>query len=272
MLGIEKFTKILKLRNQSGKIKKNPHKFHKPNNIERDIKIYVFHHKAADVPFSPLFQSKGVGEASPKTEKNSINHLNKYFCELTGIYEIWKNHSWDIVGTAHYRRYLNLIPLSDPAKQGKIKLTKSQAFALLKDPDQGTLAKAILEQYPIIVPRANYQNPSLGAVYDHPGWETFRFFLDKKYGRYNHCLDFDKRGFWGNIFIMRHDIFDTYCSELFPIIFSCFKEIGIIKKSEKYRYCPSRYPGYLAERFLTAFINAHQLRYYEADLIEIKGS
>ncbi len=38
---------------------------------------------------------------------DSISIRNDNFSELTGLYWVWKNdHDSDIVGTAHYRRYL----------------------------------------------------------------------------------------------------------------------------------------------------------------------
>ena len=93
--------------------------------------------------------------------------------------------------------------------------------------------------------------------------------LDLLYGSSNHCLRFDKRAFWGNIFIAKRATFDKYCSQLFSIIDSIYGSIDIPNEVIGARYQSYRYPAYLAERFLTAFINSNRLKYYEADFLQI---
>lgn len=36
---------------------------------------------------------------------NNIDFLNPWYCELTGLYYLWKHNTDDIIGLEHYRRY-----------------------------------------------------------------------------------------------------------------------------------------------------------------------
>ena len=38
-------------------------------------------------------------------EGDNIDNLNPWYCELTGLYYLWKHCNDDIVGLEHYRRY-----------------------------------------------------------------------------------------------------------------------------------------------------------------------
>jgi hypothetical protein len=246
-----------------------------------DIKIYVFFHKVSPSIESNLYHNVGLGSFRSKnmlsTDSDSADNIsskNMFYCELTGIYHIWRKEDKPaIVGTAHYRRYLNFLPLQGTNASGLLNLNWETASSILKHPSQEEQISLLLKTYDIIVPKSYFLSQGIAAHYQNAhesiGWTNFMSELDFLYGPNNHGLRSDRRAFWGNILIARKDLFDVYCYEMFKLIDRVFESVELPEQVVGARYQPFRFPGYLAERFLTAFINNHRLRYYEADLIQI---
>lgn len=245
-----------------------------------DVKIYVFFHKKNNLINSEYYHNVGLGGfgegmcSNDAQNFDNISNKNKHYCELTGIYHIWRNSEKPpILGTAHYRRYLNVLPLSSVNSNGYLNLNWDQASRILNHPNQKNRVNKLLKEYDIIVPKSFFLNEGLAKHYQdvhaNVGWPEFLRELDRLYGPSAHCLRNDKRAFWGNIFISKRDLFDEYCDQLFSVIDSVYSSVGVPIEIRGARYQPYRYPGYLAERFLTAFINSNRLRYYEADLLQI---
>ena len=83
-----------------------------------DIKIYIMTHKPFDVPVAEGYYAMQVGREGNKDLGylrddlgEHISQKNRTFCELTGLYWIWKNVKSDvdcvIIGDILYRRRIN---------------------------------------------------------------------------------------------------------------------------------------------------------------------
>ena len=102
------------------------------------IKIFVMTHKQFEAPTDSMYVPLQVGHAiSPELgyladdTGDNISRKNKSFCELTGIYWLWKNyHTCDYIGICHYRRYLI-------NRQGLI-FTEKELMRLLQNHDMIT--------------------------------------------------------------------------------------------------------------------------------------
>ena len=241
---------------------------------------YIMMHKRSAIPCASWMTPVGLGgywtegmfEKDNKIEPN-ISHLNKFYCELTGIFHVWKYTSSEVVGISHYRRFLNLIPLKDGARGWFSAPATEPFFDLLSDDRQAERAMALLSDHDIILPMAihsksSVENDYISAHGSHE-WMKFISLLDDKYGELNHGLKYAKKNYLCNMLIVRRSLFDEYCTCLFDVIDETFNECGIPEEVLQARYQPFRYPGYLAERFMSAFVNIKNLKVYEADVFAL---
>jgi hypothetical protein len=239
---------------------------------------FVVTHKPARTIRSPLYRVIAVGGAAvPDADfrddvGDNISARNGAYCELTATYWIWKNVREDAVGLCHYRRYFNLLPTNaynlpvltmsgQDAKSGK----------LLGHPGQAEAMQRLLEQYDIIVPRASFHPRSVGDDYvrSHGEDEWFEFVrqLDLLYGPDTHSIRDENRFFGYNMLACRREVFDRYATQLFHVIDRVYAAVGARDSSAGARFDPRRYPGYLGERFMSAFLNSNRLKYYEAQVV-----
>jgi hypothetical protein len=243
--------------------------------------MYVVAHKETRTPPGPLYSVIAVGGARVPgaafrdDSGDNIASRNPSYCELTATYWIWKNATDDAVGICHYRRYFNLLP-TDLHSYSLLALPTldAAAAALLGDPRQAQTITRLLAQYDLIVPRALYQRGSIGDEYvqahGRDEWAEFLRQLDRLYGADRHSLREETRFHGNNMLVCRREIFDLYASQLFQVIDPVFAALGGRPDAPGARYQPGRYPGYLAERFMSAFINANRLKVFEAQVVHFE--
>ncbi|MEA5020606.1 MAG: DUF4422 domain-containing protein [Gordonibacter sp.] len=231
-----------------------------------DIKIFIACHKDdIDIPDNELFFPIQVGSACSDVrfegmfhddEGESISEKNPYYCELTAQYWAWKNIEADYYGFFHYRRYLSF--------SEKKFSTNLFADASFDANDKETLAsigleesrmREIIEQYDFVLPeRGRFSNDlTMREQYDiaiqHRS-EDLDCVLDIISERYPHMLDAANHyldstsGYFCNMFIMKKDLFYSYCEWLFAIL----AEHEQRRDFSMYDPASFRVSGYLAER------------------------
>ncbi len=168
----------------------------------------------------------------------NISNQNRQFCELTGLYWIWKNTYEDIVGIEHHRRHF-LLP--DDWQQ---RMDSDGIDVLLPTPLY--VHPSLAENY-----RARHIASDLDFVYSYVSdndleeGEAMKFFFENT-SLYSPC----------NMLIARRKILDDLCGWLFPIIFAAAENGGI--RDDNYQ---NRYPGFLAERLITYYFEKHTDKY-----------
>lgn len=236
---------------------------------KKNVKIIVATHKKYDMPMDELYLPLHVG-AEGKVDKNgntldlgyvkdntgdNISHSNASFCELTGLYWAWKNLDADFVGLAHYRRHFSVKKVGK--KQSRI-LTTEQLCALLESTD------VVLPKKRKYYIETNYSQ----YVHAHHAedLDITREIILKKSPEYIDAFDSSMKKTSGhrfNMFIMKRDKFDAYCSWLFNILFELERRLDI----SQYSQYDARVFGFVSERLLDVWLETNRIDYREIPYI-----
>ncbi len=221
-----------------------------------DTRIYICTHKTFTPPEGEIFRPLHVGSALHEDlgyerddSGDNISSKNGSFCELTGVYWIWKNISCDIVGICHYRRYF--VEDEDFLSKDRIEELLNGDYDVILPPSNFAPEGNIRNQY-----SENHFEKDLDVLRD-----ILAEFSPESVSTYDFFFHCNLMACW-NMIITRKEIFDDYCSWVFPILFEAEKRIDISSYDQK----QSRLFGYLSERLLNVYFLRHSLRIYKADV------
>ncbi len=249
----------------------------------KDLHILVCCHKPDRVVDNPPYYPIHVGKANSAhtlpcpgdDEGENISEKNPTFCECTGLYWAWKNlHDVQAVGLCHYRRYF------DFHGQGKLFLPTVEWKVSDIDRLNYDIPDKVVEQIKagkIILSKPESFPCSIGMHYalyhSSNDWQTLERIITKLSGSiYAQAFQTLSRKSnqlsLYNMFIMRKDDFDTYCSWLFPILFEVEKQIDITAYSPYQR----RIFGFMAERLMNVWIIANQKEVIHYPVITLRDT
>ncbi len=190
------------------------------------LRLFVVSHKDIPLPEATYLYSM----RSDRSDGINIAKKSNY-CELRAQYWIWKNKQYnntDYVGFFHYRRYLNLSEhsiFSVPAKRRPIPyfIQEKPCKELYSD----SRLKNTLMMYDVIAPVWEYTGVSVWDRYQMSNKQRIQDLtaiyqiIREKYPQYLDAADAYLSGhgeYFGNIYLMRWDYFQTYCQWLFSIL------------------------------------------------------
>ncbi|MBU5406196.1 DUF4422 domain-containing protein [Paraeggerthella hongkongensis] len=234
------------------------------------MKVYIASHKHIDlmVPsdYQPIYAGavKYTGErhadwAYDDSTESNISLKNPFFCELTALHWIWKNDKSDISGLVHYRRYAK-------SEETGLPLSKSEVEYILATHDCIVARRSYLfskfdnrlcsvaEQY-----RTIHSSTDLALME-----RVIKRHFNAYYPAFKRCV-IRNYLFPCNIIICKREILDKYCHWLFNVESILEQYIDPIKGRDSYQ---KRVFGFLAERLLNVFIEAHQLNIFEASVYD----
>ena len=237
------------------------------------IKLFLAYHKATPVlstyPFVPIQGGRAV--AKNKLDMigddtgDHISGRNPNYCELTVQYWIWKNVKADYVGLAHYRR----IPAFRNCRKKKFfdfSEETCRKFGWTKD-----RIEELCRQYDVIMPPnwtifppgepGNVMTPYEFHRSEHieSDLQTTMQVIDELYPEFHdlteQVLMKETKACFGNICLMKKELFDAYSDWLFRILFEVEKRIPISSDPEQVRVF-----GFLSERLINVY-----LRFWECE-------
>lgn len=217
-----------------------------------DIKIIVAAHKKYQMPEDEMYLPVHVGAKGKEDigytrddSGDNISDKNSGFCELTGLYWAFKNLDAEYVGLAHYRRHFG--------KKDKI-MDKNTCGALLKKAD-------------VIVPsKRKYYIENLYSHYANTMHvEPLDIAIDiikEKYPDYlpeTEKLHKRTSAHMFNMFVMKKEHFDNYCTFLFDLLFE------LEKRTSHLEYDPfhARFYGRVSELMLDVWLNTNKIETVE---------
>lgn len=221
-----------------------------------DIKIIIATHKKYDMPSDDIYIPLHVGAKDKQSlpyrgdnTDDNISSLNPYFCELTGLYWMWKNLDADYLGLAHYRRHFCY------RKKKGADEDESKWISVLSSSE----AQELCRQYDVIVPvKRHYVIETLESHYSHTHYKDHldktRMIIQERYPSFLESYDrVLKRtsGYMFNMFIMRADLVNEYCQFLFDVLFELDKEVD----TEGYSTFQARYPGRIGEILFNVWLD-----------------
>lgn len=217
-----------------------------------DTRIYCITHKQFTPPdmdgYIPLqvgrALSSDLGYTADDTGDN-ISFKNKSYCELTGIYWIWKNIKCDIVGICHYRRYF---------VRDEDFLTKDYIENTLKNYDIIVSDSGTTKKHSV---REHYSDIHFESDLDICR-EAIEYMCPEYLDAFDLCMNCNLMTL-GNMIITRKDIFDRYCEWLFALL----EEVERRTDITAYDDFQKRLYGYLAERLLRVWLLSNEYRIKE---------
>ncbi len=176
---------------------------------------------------------------------DSISDKNPYFCELTGLYTMWKEGTSEYLSLEHYRRLFS---------DGKINFFHYKIISKKK-------MEKLLQNYDLILPHKQCWPKQKNLISQYADEhiaediEKLEQVVLSKYPTYepawkkvmyeqNYCYPY-------NMFVGKKEMIDEYCSFLFDVLFELEKQINVNDGRDAYQ---KRVFGFLSERLFNVWI------------------
>lgn len=230
-----------------------------------DTRMFIITHKVADIKIKLGYYPILVGaDLKPeildyKIKDNigeNISKKNPYYCELTGIYWVWKHVDSDIIGILHYRRYFSKKRVIGSSKYfisiNEIEKIMNGKRVIM--PVQKSFSRSVIQEIKIA--------PNLSDIQEM--YEAIRICEPNYVDDYLWFLNQNKTYLF-NMCIMKKNDFNAYCDWLFKILNYVESHHDIAAETDNYR---KRLYGFLSERLIMVWIH-HNISYTEIEKLAV---
>lgn len=241
------------------------------------IQIAVAYHKNSEIIKNNCLLPLQVGKACSDIDLDmqgddtgdNISNKNFGYAELTAIYWLWKNSNADIKGLCHYRRYLDLNQSSEHADENVYEYPLTDTFSskdFLKKIDISEKnINNLLEKYTILTrKREDLHSWSRYSVKTHYAAEHHGEHIEKAldiikqdypdYYKSAKKLVEGHTSYFTNVFIMKSEQYNEYCSWMFDILFKIEPTLNLYDKTLAPNTKRARWAGFLGERLTAIYI------------------
>ncbi len=180
---------------------------------------------------------------------DNISEKNPLYCELTGLYWIWKNEEpSEYIGLCHYRRY--------PAKH-------SFAFSPEKEILKAEEIMEMMSDCDILLPMKLKKTQKNSLCTDESDLQRCRPYMHIKKSMQKICPEYEKdlkdvfmqpEMCFGNIFVLPWGGFCEYCEWLFKLLFDIEQELSGINDERPRDY------GFFSEWMLNVWVQHNNLK------------
>ena len=226
---------------------------------------YVITHKQFNYPLPTGYRPILVGavkSANPDhyladDEGDNISIKNPSFCELTGLYWMWKHTTDETVGLAHYRRYFS--KYSNRGQMYLATLVKGQVRPVAE-----TELTKLLQNFDWVVAEPEVGGPGtikeqFGTFHESDDLQTTRQVISEispeVLPSFDQVMNQKQISFY-NMFYTRRREMTAYCEWLFKVLFEVERRTDI----SNYDAYQQRLYGFLAERLLNVWLTYRQAR------------
>lgn len=228
-----------------------------------NIKIVVAAHKPYWMPDDSMYVPVQVGAVGKSPilgfqrddEGEGISEKNPRYCELTALYWAWKNLDADYVGIVHYRRYF-----AGSGERGVLTSDEAENLAV---------------EVPVILPKkrhyvietvGNHYAQTFDGAHLDVVRDSLRRLSPEVLPVFENHLNRRSSHIW-NMFIMRRDVFDAWCSWLFPVLEDIESSIDFSSMTP----FEARVIGRLSERLLDPWLGVKGADFAELSVKSIEG-